>query len=288
MLNYPHIDFVRADRAGYEGARILCMSIDSNNSGNKIADEMQRKYDGIFALFCFTGSVEFSLNEQVNKLDQRQMSSFFTSNLYKLTGCSDVFTGYLLFLSSYYILNVESHIAITFFLNSYSEPILELQPDDANDLHLLLELASARLTKEERKFSKEVVYYMLMILLHELVEIYERRQGQEKKQPREEGLLKDFLLLINTFCEKEHYLGFYADKLGITPKHLSLTVKKLTGRTAAEWIDYVLLLKIKRMLINSPLSIQQISDHFNFPDNSAFGKFFKLKTGITPRKYRMM
>ncbi len=288
MLNYPNIDFIRADKAGYEAAAIMCLPINSKKRGNEIADEMQHKFDGIFALFCFTGKVEFSLNEKVIKLEQRSMSSFFTSNLYRLVDCSDDFSGYLLFLSSYYILNIESHIAITFFLNSYSEPILEFQPDDAMDLQILLGIASERIIRNDKKFSKEIVYNMLMILLHELVEIYEQKQIQDKKLPREEGLLKDFLLLINSFCEKEHNLGFYAYKLGITPKHLSLSVKKLTGRTAAEWIDYVLLLKIKRMLINSHLTIQQISDHFNFPDNSAFGKYFRSNTGITPRKYRSL
>lgn len=214
------------------------------------------------------------------------MCSFFTSNLFRITECSEDFSGYVLFISSYYILNVESHIATTYFLNSYSQPFLELGSEDTANLSLLLGLASERLKKEEGNYRKEIVFHMLMILLYELVSVFERNQ-RDKKRSREEFMLKDFLILVNRYCEKEHKLGFYAKKLAITPKHLSLTIKKLTGRTGAEWIDYVLLLKIKRTLINSPLTIQQISDQFNFPDNSALGKFFKTKTGITPRQYRL-
>ncbi|HLO90072.1 MAG TPA: helix-turn-helix domain-containing protein [Lentimicrobium sp.] len=286
MLNYPQIDFIAVDAAGYEAAYITCFPVNSNNNGNSIANEIQSRYGGIFAFFCITGSVEFSLNEHVIKLGEKRMCSFFTSNLYGLIGCSDDFSGYMLFISSYYILNIDSHIAITYFINSYSEPFLQLEEKDADNLELLLHLAAERLKKKEGNFNRELVYHMLMILLHELVDIYERKQRTDKKRPREESLLKDYLILVNKYCEKEHKLGFYAHKLAITPKHLSLTVKKLTGRTGAEWIDYVLLLKIKRMLLNSPLTIQQISDEFNFPDNSAFGKYFKANTGITPRQYR--
>lgn len=286
MLNYPEIDFIGVDAAGFEAAHIACFSISQQSDGNETADQIQRTHGGIFALFCVKGSVEFSLNEQVITLGERKMCSFFTSNLYRLIQCSKDFSGYMLFISSYYILNIESHIATTYFLNSYSQPFLELEPDDANDLGLLLSLAAERLRKNEGNNRKELVYHMLMILLYELVDIYERNQG-DKKSPREENILKDFLILVNRHCEKEHNLGFYAEKLAITPKHMSLTIKKLTGRTGADWIDYVLLLKIKRMLINSPLTIQQIADEFNFPDNSAFGKYFKSKTGITPRQYRL-
>lgn len=285
MLNYPQIDFIGVDAAGFEAAHIACFSITQKENGYEIADQIQKTYGGIFALFCFRGSVEFSLNEQLISLGERKMCSFFTSNLYRLIQCSKDFSGYMLFISSYYILNIESHIATTYFLNSYSQPFLELEQADSDDLHLLLSLASERLKKNDGNYRKELVYHMLMILLYELVDIYERKQ-RDKKRSREENMLKDFLILVNNYCNTEHNLGFYADKLAITPKHMSLTIKKLTGRTGADWIDYVLLLKIKRMLINSPLTIQQIADEFNFPDNSAFGKYFKSKTGITPRQYR--
>jgi AraC-like DNA-binding protein len=41
------------------------------------------------------------------------------------------------------------------------------------------------------------------------------------------------------------------------------------------------------MLLQHPdYSVQQVSLMLNFPDQSAFGKFFKKETGLSPTAYR--
>lgn len=49
--------------------------------------------------------------------------------------------------------------------------------------------------------------------------------------------------------------------------------------------EYVIL-EAKIMLKNIDLSIQEIAYRLNFATQSAFGKYFKLKTGIGPKLYR--
>lgn len=36
----------------------------------------------------------------------------------------------------------------------------------------------------------------------------------------------------------------------------------------------------------SDLTLKEISDRLNFPDQSSFGRFFKSNTGQSPRTYR--
>lgn len=101
------------------------------------------------------------------------------------------------------------------------------------------------------------------------------------------GRISDqFLSLVHENFRKERFLEFYADKLEVSAKHLSRTVKLQTGYTAVEWIERYVILEAKVLLKSSNLNIQQISDELNFPSQSFFGKYFKKQTGMSPKEFR--
>jgi AraC-like DNA-binding protein len=39
-------------------------------------------------------------------------------------------------------------------------------------------------------------------------------------------------------------------------------------------------------MMQSNLTLKEISDKLNFPDQSSFGRFFKSNTGQSPKEYR--
>ena len=88
------------------------------------------------------------------------------------------------------------------------------------------------------------------------------------------------------YYKEERSLGFYAGKLCITPKYLSLISKDVSGRSAGEWIDQYVVLEAKTLLKSTRMSIQEIADVLNFANQSFFGKYFKHHTGISPKEYR--
>ena len=74
----------------------------------------------------------------------------------------------------------------------------------------------------------------------------------------------------------------------MTPKYLSKLVRKTSGRSAPEWIDAFVILEAKSMLRYSDMNVKEIVARLNFPDQSSFYKFFRARTGMTPRQYRKM
>ncbi|SFQ77453.1 helix-turn-helix domain-containing protein [Flavobacterium akiainvivens] len=99
-------------------------------------------------------------------------------------------------------------------------------------------------------------------------------------------MTENFKILVMEHFRTERSVKFYADRLFITPKHLSQTVKNNTGKNANAWIDEIVGLESKAMINSTNLSISQISEALNFPNPSFFGKFFKRLTGKSPAKYR--
>lgn len=95
-----------------------------------------------------------------------------------------------------------------------------------------------------------------------------------------------FISLVQKNFKTERFLDFYAEQLEISPKHLSRTMKTVTGFSAVEWIERYVILEAKVLLKSSNLNIQQISDELHFPSQSFFGKYFKKNVGISPKEFR--
>ncbi|MCH5222921.1 MAG: AraC family transcriptional regulator [Muribaculaceae bacterium] len=99
-------------------------------------------------------------------------------------------------------------------------------------------------------------------------------------------LAERFIVMVQQNFKKERFLDFYANRLEVSAKHLSRTIKEATGFSAVEWIDRFVILEAKVLLKATNLTIQQIADELNFNSQSFFGKYFKKHTGTSPKAFR--
>ena len=95
-----------------------------------------------------------------------------------------------------------------------------------------------------------------------------------------------FMRLVMEYHTQHRSVGFYAERLCLTPKYLSKIIKSASGRSAPEWIDSYVILEAKNLLKYSTTPIKEIVFKLNFPNQSVFYKFFKAHTGMTPTEYR--
>ncbi len=103
---------------------------------------------------------------------------------------------------------------------------------------------------------------------------------------RYDRISEEFFALVRENCCKRRDMDFYADKLRLTAKHVSLAVKSVTGKSAMVWIERYTVLNAKELLACTDLSINEISDKLSFSSQSDFGKYFKKFTGLSPRAFR--
>ncbi len=99
----------------------------------------------------------------------------------------------------------------------------------------------------------------------------------------------DFLKL-QRLLEKENQknksVAYYATQLGVTSKTLNNITQRILKKPAKQFIDDNFFLKIKRLLINSDLSIKEIAYRSGFEEPSNLFKFFKRQTQMTPESFR--
>jgi len=167
-------------------------------------------------------------------------------------------------------------------------PIIEITPIDVRRLLTIHRLIS------ETQDNLHVLPYKGMtikalceVMFYEVLGLYTSRMSRRAHHPtRREELMSKFIDLVEKHYMRERTVIFYAKALCLSPKHLSAVVKETSGRTAGDWIDSQVILKAKMMLRNTGCTIQEISAALNFSNQSFFGKYFKQKTGMSPRAFR--
>lgn len=112
-------------------------------------------------------------------------------------------------------------------------------------------------------------------------------ESDGKYIPRIDYLFKQFMDLLSNHFMQERSVRFYASKLCITSKYLSMAVKQASGKTPTAWITEKVINEIKHRLRHSQATITEIAFEFNFCNISFFGKYFKAQIGMSPLHYRM-
>jgi AraC family transcriptional activator of pobA len=99
-------------------------------------------------------------------------------------------------------------------------------------------------------------------------------------------ILRDFKQLVEQQYTHWHKVGDYAAEIHITPKHLSHTVKNITGKSAKQVIQDRLLLEAKRLLLHTDLTVKEVGYQIGFEEPLHFSSFFKKKEGVSPTHFR--
>lgn len=135
---------------------------------------------------------------------------------------------------------------------------------------------------------QEVIEGVLKTLMAEGINMMLREASSEReegKSDRQRAIFEQFLNLVRENYRKERFVSFYADRMCLTPKYLSLVVYRVSGRHAGEWIRDLLALDAKALLQSGKYTVSQVADLLGFPNNSFFGKWFKAVTGLPPKQY---
>lgn len=99
-------------------------------------------------------------------------------------------------------------------------------------------------------------------------------------------LLRNFKNLVEENYQQWHKVGTYAEAIPISSKHLSTTIKNLTGKTAKEFIQDRLVLEGKRLLIHTELSVKEVAYRLGFEEPLHFSNFFKKQVGVSPSGFK--
>ena len=140
-------------------------------------------------------------------------------------------------------------------------------------------------------FSADIILSHLSTLLKYIQRFYERQFTHRSE------FSNDLLDRFNG--QMEDYLGSgaleesgipnieqIAEKLQVSQRYLSDTLKKETGKTTTEHLHLYLIDEAKNILLKPHKTISEVAYELGFEYPAYFSRLFKKKEGISPREYR--
>ena len=145
-----------------------------------------------------------------------------------------------------------------------------------------------RINLPRNLFRRESIMQLLRVFYWDIYVAYKRnpKAAELVKYTRKEKLLFDFFCLVIEFHTVSRDVAFYAKKMCVSAKHLTMVITDMSGRSAKDWIIDYSLLEIKALLRDSDLEIKEVASRTNFQSNSVMTRFFREHTGMTPSEYR--
>jgi AraC-like DNA-binding protein len=179
-------------------------------------------------------------------------------------------------------------ISFSKYLISAPSYLLPAGSDFLKNTKLYMEMAELVHKERNNDFAqlmqRNFVQNYFLYLYDKCLSIF--KQGENQYSGKQKHFYT-FLSLLDRHVKMERNVAFYAEKLFISSRHLSkITAENALGESPKELIDKRLVLEIKVLLQRVELSIQQIADELNFPDQSYLSRYFKRHTGISPSEYR--
>lgn len=145
------------------------------------------------------------------------------------------------------------------------------------------------ISKEFSEIADEYSLKNIRSYLHVLITKIHREKAKGLNRVKLSNNLAEFIKFQNLV--EENYtsskkVNFYAEKLGFSTKKLNGIVRFVTNKSVKEFLDDVVIIKAKREILHTELSIKQIAYNIGFKDPANFYKYFRKHTSFTPEMYR--
>lgn len=175
----------------------------------------------------------------------------------------------------------------------FSNPILHYGEKSLKERFLVsLEMITQRANNQLFRFAEQQAVHLFASLFFEVINQALRQTNVSivtqtpKPKGRTDTLFHEFINRLSADEGRHRTVAYYADKLCVSPKHLSNIIRKKTGQRALEVINEQAIWHIKLDLKLSDAAINQLANKYNFTNFSFFCQFVKTHLGMTPQEYR--
>ena len=167
------------------------------------------------------------------------------------------------------------------------DPVVPLTDEQAS--HLLDDFRRIRDRFEERhlQFYDQLMGSLCLTMMYDIFEAHAQREATDTHTDRTAYIVKQLMALLATGISRtERDVSYYAQRLNVSPKYLSATIKRVTGHSVTSYIDRHTIPILKDYLDDERLSLTQIADHMNFTSLSYFSRYCTKHLGQSPSSYR--
>ena len=167
------------------------------------------------------------------------------------------------------------------------DPVIKLTDEQAQHLLADFHRLRDRMGDQHLQFYRELMGSLCLTMIYDIFEAHAQRDATDTHTDRTAFIVKQLMALLATGISRtERDVSYYAERLNISPKYLSATVKRVTGHSVTSYIDRHTVPILKDYLGDERLSLTQIADQMNFTSLSYFSRYCTKHLGKSPSEYR--
>lgn len=245
---------------------------------------------------CKRGTARILLGNNIYIITENHLCIYTPNTFFQILGKSDDLDGILQedSVDAYY--PAVSSINIRKRLSMRDSPIVVITQEEANNIIALTDSFNRTMELSEAKQDNEIigsihenylVYLRYAICLSVCEAYFSNNPVAAVSQDRDDAIFNQFLISVYEHCHRERTVQFYANEQHLSPYYFSTIIRGKSGKSALQWIENVTMTYARQYLNDSAMSIKQIAEHLNFPDQSTFGRYFKHREGCSPSEYRI-
>jgi AraC-like DNA-binding protein len=136
------------------------------------------------------------------------------------------------------------------------DPVVPLTEEQAarilEDFHRLRDLKDDR----HLQFYRELMGSLCLTMMYDIFEAHAQRDATDTHTDRTAYIVKQLMALLATGISRtERDVSYYAERLNVSPKYLSATIKRVTGHSVTSYIDRHTIPILKDYLNDERLSL---------------------------------
>lgn len=167
------------------------------------------------------------------------------------------------------------------------DPVVPLTDEQAGHLLDSFHRLRDRMGDRHMQFYSELMGSLCLTMMYDIFEAHAERDATDTHTDRTAHIVKQLMALLATGISRtERDVSYYAQRLNVSPKYLSATIKRVTGHSVTSYIDRHTVPILKDYLNDERLSLSQIAEHMNFTSLSYFSRYCTKHLGQSPSSYR--
>lgn len=239
------------------------------------------------SIIVLAGTMECVIDMTWHRINVPGMLIVLPTQIVERIAFSDDFKGFGLLMSDSFLADLPMGNKVPLLSNVRQQGYYPLNGQALESIKNYLKMVQEAL-RSPNKYQYEIVSHLTIAYYYGLGTYIHHTEEKNTTTSRYDQISNDFLELVRTNCHIHRDMNFYADSLCLSSKHINFAVKKVTGDNAMKWIERYTVLHAKNLLTTTTISINELSEKFNFSTPSDFGKYFKKFTGYSPLTFRKM
>ena len=240
-------------------------------------------------LLCLAGEASFVFNEHCYHIIKNDLVVIpMPDRVRNLAGHTDLQVEW--FAADYKFLQnllPSNNYSIGGSISLNQDPVIKLTDEQArhllDDFHRLRD----RMNDGHFLFHRELMGSLCLTMMYDIFEAHAQRESTDSHTDRTAYIVKQLMALLATGISRtERDVTYYAERLNVSPKYLSDTVKRVTGHSVRSYIHRHTVPILKNYLGDERLSLTQIAELMEFSSLSHFSRYCSKHLGQSPSDYR--